>query len=715
MATRRGVEWGRWIASATLIAGGCGDNGGDSSTASASGASTTTGATEAPTTTTTTSGASNSETATAPTEGGQSISDSQATTASSSGATDSSASETATTASTGSTGPVDPSASTTEPGTTGDGTTAAVSESDGSSGSTSGDTTGGPPAICEAPPGFDGPKDPACAIAPKVGTFNPVVEWSKSTWAVQPAFNQVMAAPIVASLSDDNADGKVNQDDIPDIAFTTFSGGAYQAAGVLRVVSGKDGAELLNIVGQGIGGSAGVAAGDIDLDGVAEIVSVTTSGQIKAFEHTGELKWTSPGNLASIYACPAIADMDGDGKPEVIAGKAILNNDGTVRGMVGLGTGLLVSVVADIDNDGIQEYVGGNAAYGPNGATLWSNAKADGWVAIADMNLDAQPDIIVTGGGRARMQTNKGVVVWDVLLPGGGGGPPTIADYDGDGAPEVGVAGATFYVVLEADGKVLWQKATQDASSQSTGSSVFDFEGDGAAEAIYNDELRLRVYAGTNGAEKLNILGHGSGTLYEYPLVVDVDGDGQSEIVVINNNYAFGTKTGVAVIGDKDKSWRPTRKIWNQHAYSITNVNDDGSIPKDPTPNYKVYNSFRSGDLAPPDGTDTPDLTVKLAEPCALQCGEGKVVLYVHVGNEGASPLTAGATIKVDGTIKGQPASLATIDIADVIEAGKVSPGYPIELTEAVDIETVTVSVEAKEQECDTGNNTAMLAGPLCG
>ena len=51
-----------------------------------------------------------------------------------------------------------------------------------------------------------------------------------------------------------------------------------------------------------------------------------------------------------------------------------------------------------------------------------------------------------------------------------------------------------------------------------------------------------------------------------------IDNDGQSEIVVINNNYAYGTKTGVTVYGDKDKSWRPARKIWNQHAYYITNM-----------------------------------------------------------------------------------------------------------------------------------------------
>jgi hypothetical protein len=71
---------------------------------------------------------------------------------------------------------------------------------------------------------------------------------------------------------------------------------------------------------------------------------------------------------------------------------------------------------------------------------------------------------------------------------------------------------------------------------------------------------------------KLQIDGHGSGTLWEYPLVVDVDNDGQSEIVVTNNNYAYGVKAGVTVIGDLEQSWVPARKIWNQHAYHITNM-----------------------------------------------------------------------------------------------------------------------------------------------
>ena len=33
-------------------------------------------------------------------------------------------------------------------------------------------------------------------------------------------------------------------------------------------------------------------------------------------------------------------------------------------------------------------------------------------------------------------------------------GPPTIADVDGDGEPEIGVAGGSFYAVFETDGRL---------------------------------------------------------------------------------------------------------------------------------------------------------------------------------------------------------------------------------------------------------------------
>jgi hypothetical protein len=691
----------------------CGDGGTTTATAGATEGSSSTAGGPSSTSTTVTEGSNSlSDSATEASVGSNSMSDSQVsmTTPTSTDSVSDTATAGTTDSATATSG-----AMTGSTGDTGAGdTTVGVDTGTGAgTGTSTGGSTGGP-AMCGAPPkGFNGDEDPACEIAPIIGKFNPVLEWSKSTWAAGPTFTQVMAAPIVVSLTDDNADGKINELDVPDIVFSTFAGGAYQAAGWLRAVSGDDGKEIFNIGNQGITGAAGVAGGDIDNDGIVELVTVTTGGLARAFEHDGTLKWTSPAIAADPYSYPAIADMDGDGTPEIVVGKSILNNDGTLRATVKYGHGARTAVVTDIDGKSGQELVGGNAIYGADGKEKWYNALSDGYIGVADFDIDSNPDIVVVSGGRVRLQDGLGKVMWDVAFPGAGGGPPTIADYDGDGNPEIGVAGKLNYAVFKADGAVLWQKPTQDASSQSTGSSVYDFEGDGAAEAVYNDEVRLRVYAGGTGAEKLNILGHGSGTIHEYPLVVDVDNDGQAEIVVVNNNYAYGTKAGVSVYGDQDKSWRPARKIWNQHAYFITNVNDDGTIPASPIPNYKAYNSFRSGDLAPPDGTKVPDLTLEVPELCTLECVDSKLILWVHVGNEGASPLTAGGTLDVHGAVLGVDTPLGTTELVDVINAGSYIDAIAYVL-DPTDLESITITVSAKEQECNLGNNEVVLQGPFC-
>src|SRR6185312_3947865 len=80
-----------------------------------------------------------------------------------------------------------------------------------------------------------------------------------------------------------------------------------------------------------------------------------------------------------------------------------------------------------------------------------------------------------------------------------GGGPPTIANFDDDPEPEFALAGGYAYVIFDHDGTRKWYEVTQDTSSRATGSSVFDFEGDGVAEVLYNDELAFRAFRGPTG------------------------------------------------------------------------------------------------------------------------------------------------------------------------------------------------------------------------
>src|SRR5262249_8505821 len=147
-------------------------------------------------------------------------------------------------------------------------------------------------------------------------------------------------------------------------------------------------------------------------------------------------------------------------------------------------------------------------------------------------------------------------------------------------------------VVFASDGSVRWQQPTRDGSSQSTGSSVFDFDGDGKAEVIYGDELYLRIYRGTDGAV-LYQLPKSSGTAYEYPVIADVDADGNAEIVAVANTLFGGQQNGIFVIGDRNDTWVNTRQIWNQHTYHINNINDNGTVPRYEANSWQTHNSYR--------------------------------------------------------------------------------------------------------------------------
>ncbi len=149
------------------------------------------------------------------------------------------------------------------------------------------------------------------------------------------------------------------------------------------------------------------------------------------------------------------------------------------------------------------------------------------------------------------------------------------------------------------------------------------------------------------------------------------------------------------------------------HTHHITNVNDDGTIPQNPIDNYKAYNNFRSGDLSPPDGKKTPDLTLEVPELCTFECVDNKLILWVHVGNEGASPVTAGATVEVHGLVLGKDTTLATTDLVDVINPGQYLAALAYEIDPA-ELASLTITVGTQEQECNLNNNEVVIQGPFC-
>jgi len=233
---------------------------------------------------------------------------------------------------------------------------------------------------------------------------------------------------------------------------------------------------------------------------------------------------------------------------------------------------------------------------------------------------------------------------------------------------------------------------------------------------VYNDEVTLRVYSGPTG-EVLFSTPNGSGTLFEYPVVADVDGDNNAEIVVAANDYAYGGHHGIRVFGDALDHWVSTRRIWNQHTYHITNIHVDGTIPKGEVPSWKAHNTYRCNLQMEYDPLSSPDPTLDAWPVDTLMCPE-HLLLTILVRNTGTLPVPAGLEV---GFYVGPPDAgglLAGTELTDE----ELEPGGELTVEFILDASLlggigdiyVVLDPNGKISECDEGNNLSVIKDAGC-
>ncbi|MCA9971068.1 MAG: VCBS repeat-containing protein, partial [Anaerolineales bacterium] len=529
-------------------------------------------------------------------------------------------------------------------------------------------------------------------------SFNPVTKWT-AVFTQAPTHDQVAMMPAVGDVS---GDGR------PDVVFASYAGQNYANNGILRIYRGADGAEIASVTDPAlrVNPLSSPVLVDLDGDGAAEIVAMLSGGGLAAFSGSGQLKYSSVPTFTLAPQqgmMPVAADLDQDGVPEIVVGRFVLNHTLTQLTTLGPASGpetlLVGSIVADVNLDGALEVVANNTIYAAAGGILHQNPALPGQASAGVGNFDADPEAEIVlvdplNGGRVYLLDHQMNLLWGpVAVPTAGtpqfgnGGPPTIADFDGDGRPEIGVAGDKNYVVFEGDGTILWQQPTQDLSSGFTGAAVFDFQGDGRAEVVYADEIALRVYDGPDGTVLFSTP-HSSITGYELPVIADVDGDGAAEIVLVDNDAFFGSFSGLRVFEADDDSWVATRRLWHQHAYDVTSIADDLQIVSQPPPVWLLHNTFRSQAPTPAQGgayfvelihalspTGTQLLTATLSPPplsydaarihwlyaqqerVELKVGQLAQRLAPPLGPGAARALSAGTAVTY--TIAGQQSRLA--------------------------------------------------------
>ncbi|MDQ7007512.1 MAG: FG-GAP-like repeat-containing protein [Acidobacteriota bacterium] len=450
-----------------------------------------------------------------------------------------------------------------------------------------------------------------------------------------PDSRQVMTEPLAADL---DADGAT---ELAFISFTDRNDVLDAEDGVLRVVRGSDASELLSVADPGCrvcadGGAcvplnargdtgflapaSGLALGNLLGDNRPEIVGVLegrlqeTLNRVVAFDADGRFLWCSAKLLLPLdpYTQLSLADLDADGRAEVLAGSAVFSNQGALLFDDG-DRSAVISIAADVDGDGLAEVLTGPKALKADGTVLWQQAAlgtGPHYPAVGDFDLDGLPEVVVVDHGTSRvfiLEGATGAIRCEQPLESDAGtpwlgGPPALGDVDGDCVPEVAVAGGSGFTMLQyvapTGGQTdclqrLWTRALADTSSSRSSPAFFDFDADGTLDVAQTDEQRLRIWRGSDGAP-IGEIDNSSATGVEGPVIADVDGDGQAEIVIAANDYDRVGASGVRVIHDPATTWPAARPLWNQHAYHRTNIADDGTLPA-PEENFWVaYNHFRS-------------------------------------------------------------------------------------------------------------------------
>ena len=346
--------------------------------------------------------------------------------------------------------------------------------------------------------------------------------------------------------------------------------------------------------------SIGIA--DFNNDGWSEVYS----GSQIFDAATGRLLTAGSGNKGfcdrtwSINVIPYVTiahDFTGDGNLELAAGNTIYRV--IIHNRAGTASNMLFPI-AQVANDDMKM---------EDGSQIPNN---DGTTLAADINNDGSLDVIV-----ATLNTSSQIMylyAWDVAtesiictkkIPNTRKfGLPAIGNIDTDSLPEICFITGTYYdhnvghndkihalkynpSSATKEMSVMWQMSHSD-NSGCTGLTIFDFNQDGLAEIVYRDTEQMRIINGSlrhhqTGevlSEPYNMATFEclSATGLEYPVVADVDGDNEAEIVVTGR---LPGETGkVKIFQSTTLPWSPARKVWNQYAYNVTNVNEDLTIPR---------------------------------------------------------------------------------------------------------------------------------------
>lgn len=330
------------------------------------------------------------------------------------------------------------------------------------------------------------------------------------------------------------------------------------------------------------------------------------SRHYQAYDENFNLIWET--DQIAYFEEMSIDDVNGDGIPEIFTGHSIIN---AITGNLILDFPALVSsdnVTANffIESSSMEISIGSDIIdpqiINPNGITGNSYSERSmpgnfnfGKVAFGDFNGDGHLESV-------GLDRNSDILwLWDVkndsstsILSLNSSCTPLVVDLVEDCRPEIVIFGPkknqpfsspnylAIYEFTETGNLEVFQEfGGFNQFGNSVSPTAFDLNNDGRKEILLRDDRNLFILNPLTGEVRDKFEIH-SGTGRESPIVADVDGDGQAEIIVSGYLPSEPDQYRVFCFGSRGEPWAPARSVWNQFGYNPTMINDDLTIPRVP-------------------------------------------------------------------------------------------------------------------------------------